>query len=112
MSIQFNTAPPPAAVTAETAAPQPQSAPKPAVQTTEPPPSAEAIRQAARQINEFLKSSAAAIEFSVDSQSDKVIVRIVDPQTKEVIRQLPSEEMIAISKSIDRMTSLLLHQKA
>jgi flagellar protein FlaG len=39
-------------------------------------------------------------------------VRIVDSQTKEVIRQIPSEEMLAISKYMDQMSGKLIQQKA
>jgi len=41
----------------------------------------------------------------------KIVVRIVDSQTNEVIRQMPSEEMIAISKSLDQMSGWLIKQK-
>ena len=68
--------------------------------------------QAARAINEFLKSSSANVEFMVDGRSSKVIVRVVDSETGQVIRQMPSEEMLAISQALDRMTGLLLEQKA
>ena len=47
----------------------------------------------------------------VDSESDRVVVRIVDTQTKQTIRQIPSEEMLAISKSLDQLTGLLIQQK-
>jgi flagellar protein FlaG len=68
--------------------------------------------QAATQINEFLKSSAASVEFTVEGASDRVIVRVIDSATRHVIRQMPSEEAIAISRSLDRMTGLLVEQKA
>lgn len=83
------------------------AAPKPPVVT------AEVASQVARQINEFLKlSSAANVEVSVDTDSGAVVMRVVDNETHEVLRQIPSEEMLAISKSIDQMTGLLLRQKA
>lgn len=76
------------------------------------PLSSEAVKQVARQINDFLKSSSSSIEFTVDGDSSTVVVRIVDSQTNELIRQIPSEEMIAISKSLDQMAGLLLKQTA
>jgi flagellar protein FlaG len=115
MNIQSNTAAPPPSVPRETAPAQARSTPAPAVQgarTPAAPPSDASVKQAARQINEFLKSSKADVEFSVDSSSKHVVVRIVDAQTKEVIRQMPSEETIAISKSLDQMGGLLIQQKA
>ena len=38
--------------------------------------------------------------------------RIVDSATKELIRQIPSEEMLAISESLDKMIGFLIAQKA
>ena len=72
----------------------------------------QATREAAAQINEFLKSSAASVEFTVEGTSEQVIVRVVDSATHHVIRQMPSEEALAISRSLDRMTGLLVEQKA
>jgi len=91
---------------------QPQAPPAPAQAAAPALPSAEAARQTAHQINEFLKLSSAGVEFAVDGQSDRVIVRIVDVETKQVIRQIPSEEMLAISHSLERVSGLLLEQKA
>ena len=77
------------------------------------PPGAEAAQQAARRINEFLKSSSSAsVEFTVEGQSNRVVVRVVDSETGQLIRQMPSEEMLAISHALDRVTGLLLEQKA
>jgi flagellar protein FlaG len=39
-------------------------------------------------------------------------VRVVDTVTGEVIRQVPSEELLAISRSIDKLQGLLLRQEA
>jgi flagellar protein FlaG len=71
-----------------------------------------AVEQAVAQIRKFVQSSAAELEFSVDNASGRVIVRVTDSQTKEVIRQLPSEEVLAISRALDRFQGLLLAQKA
>jgi flagellar protein FlaG len=75
-------------------------------------PDPQKAAQAAKEINDFLKSSSAGIEFQIDNQSERVIVRVVDTETKQLIRQVPTEEMVAISHALDRMTGLLLAQKA
>lgn len=41
-----------------------------------------------------------SFEFSLDSQSQSIILRIVDAQTKEVLQQLPSELALKISRLI------------
>ncbi len=122
--MKIGTAQPPAAgsnaapathlpgASAAAAAGSPPSAPVHPVAQQQPPASVEAAQQAAARINEFLKSSAANVEFTVDAASDQVIVRVVDSETQQLIRQMPTEEMLAISRALDRLSGLLLAQKA
>ena len=71
------------------------------------------VRKAAQQVNEALKGTASSeLEFSVEADNKQVVVRLVDSQTKELIRQIPSEEMVAMSKAIDNLSGLLIQQKA
>lgn len=95
-------------------APRPAPAPAPAAGTvgTSQAASPETVREAARRVGESLKASGANLEFQVDDASGKVLVRIVDGQTGQLIRQIPSEEMLAIARALDRMQGLLLTQRA
>ncbi len=83
-----------------------------AAQPRQPPLSAQVVAEVAQQINDFLRSNSASLEFQVDSQSGEVLVRVVDSDTNEVIRQIPSEQIIAIAHAIDQMYGLLFKQKA
>lgn len=51
------------------------------------------------------------IRFSLDRESKRVVVKIVDPGTEEVVRQIPPEEMLQIMKRIDQMLGLILDEK-
>lgn len=97
----------------EAASRQPVVAPAPA---QSPAPSQQLnvadMEQIARRVGEALKTSSANLEFKVDDDSGKVVVRVVDSQTNELIRQIPSEEMLSISRALDQMQGLLLRQKA
>jgi len=77
-----------------------------------PPVDDAQLKAAIKAANSALESAQSGIEYSVDSASGKTIVRIMDKQTNEIIRQLPSEEMLEIAKAIDRFEGMLLHQKA
>ena len=88
------------------------SPPAPEVPPTQPNTTEEAVRQSAQKINAFLKQASTGIEFKVDGHSNQVIVRVVDNETGQVLRQMPSEEMLAISQALDRVAGLLLNQKA
>lgn len=40
--------------------------------------------------------------FSIDQQSGEVLVKILDANTHELIRQIPSEEALALARNIER----------
>ena len=72
----------------------------------------EKLRSAVEKIQEFVSSTASDIEFSVDEESGQTIVKVVDRETDEVIRQIPSQEMLDLAKALDRLQGLLIKQKA
>lgn len=79
-----------------------------------PPPEAnrELVEVAAKQIDSFVKTMGRSLSFSVDDTTGRSVVRVVDPETKEVIRQLPPEETLKIAKSLEFVSSVLVQQKA
>lgn len=92
---------------------------RPASEATQAPPApartevSEAdIKRAVKAANRALEASASGIEFSIDHDSGKTVVRITDKQTHQVIRQIPSQEMIEIARAIDRLQGNLLDQIA
>jgi len=88
-----------------------EATPKAAPANTESP-SRSRVGRAIDSINQRLAESGADLRFSMDEDSGKLIVRVVDTATKEVIRQIPSEESLAISQSIEKLQGLLVKQKA
>jgi len=76
------------------------------------PPSRESVNVAARQIESFVKSTNRNLNFSVDDSLGVPIVRVVDPETQDVIRQIPAEETLRIAKSLEFLNSVLVRQKA
>lgn len=74
--------------------------------------SANGLRQAVERINQSLPPSNQGIEFSIDEDSDRVIVKVVDRETREVLRQMPSKEALDIAKALDRTQGLLIKLEA
>ena len=77
-----------------------------------PQPSPEQVRQAVEAVKMAVEPVARDLHFTVDKETGKTIISVVDSATKEVIRQIPGEEIVAIAKAIDRMKSLLFKQTA
>ncbi|MDR1310682.1 MAG: flagellar protein FlaG [Burkholderiaceae bacterium] len=50
--------------------------------------------------------AASSLQFSVDDESGQVVIRVIDGETQEVIKQFPSEEAIALLKSLTQLGSL------
>jgi len=91
-------------------------APSPAV-APQPEPSAEQVNQAVQKINATLSAQSQGIEFAIDPSSHRIVVKVVDQQTNQVIRQIPSKEALAIADSIDQGSfdqtqGLLIKQQA
>jgi len=50
------------------------------------------------------------LEFSVNSELDKVIVKVIDPETNKVIRQIPSEDLQKIQIQMKHAIGLLFDE--
>lgn len=74
--------------------------------------SAEKLQAAVEKMNELMQASDRALQFSVDDTSEKVVIKVVDQQTDEVIRQIPSEETLKFSEFLEGMVGMIFDQKA
>jgi flagellar protein FlaG len=66
------------------------------------------IDQAVSKTNSFLAGG--SVQFLVDG--DKTIVKVIDPKTNQIIRQIPSEEAIAIAENLDKLQGMLINSRA
>lgn len=72
-----------------------------------------AVQQAVSTLNQAMLQANRALEFSVDTDTSRTVVKMVDTQTGELIRQFPSESALAISRTIDEFQQgALLNSKA
>ena len=74
-------------------------------------PSRETVARAAEQMQKFVSTMGRNLSFSIDGTTGHHIVRVTNPATGEVVRQLPSEEMLRIAHSLTQI-SALVNQKA
>lgn len=49
-----------------------------------------------------------AIRFEIDSELDAVIVKVIDKESGDVIRQIPPEELVELSKKIKDYNGYIL----
>lgn len=75
-------------------------------------PSSEELQAAVESVSETVKSFNNSLRFSIDDTTGQTVVKVIDIDTKEVIKQIPSKEMLALAKALDQITGLLVKQKA
>ncbi|MGQ9607781.1 MAG: flagellar protein FlaG [bacterium] len=59
-----------------------------------------------------IELSSASITFTKDKATDEVIIKIVDSETKEVIKQIPPEEIMKLKRFLTELQGILLDKKA
>jgi uncharacterized FlaG/YvyC family protein len=62
--------------------------------------SQQALEKAVSQMAAYIQNTQRDMDFSVDEVTGRVVVRVIDSDSEEVIRQIPSEEMLAISRHL------------
>ncbi len=74
--------------------------------------SAEDIQATVAQLNEFMSQGQRSLSFSIDDSAGEVVVRVTDKETNELIRQIPSEEVMKFKQHLDAMLGMLFNEKA
>jgi flagellar protein FlaG len=63
-------------------------------------------------LNDTAKLFNTQLQFSVDPSTGRRIVKVTDSSTNEVIRQIPAEDVLRLSKAIDDFKGLLVKDTA
>lgn len=74
--------------------------------------SAEKLQATVEKMNELMKESDRSLQFSVDDSSERVVIKVVDLQTEEVIRQIPTEETLKFSEFLEGMVGMIFDEQA
>jgi len=72
----------------------------------------DAAETAMKDIQHFISSQASSVRISKDNTSGHMVVQLVDPGTGEVIRTLPSEELLRLARSFEMLGNKMVHQVA
>lgn len=68
------------------------------------------IERAVGKVREVLQQSNSHLQIEVDSDLQRVIVKILSGDSGEVIRQIPPEEVIALAKDLSSKKGLLFEE--
>jgi flagellar protein FlaG len=72
----------------------------------------EATESAMKDIQHFISSQERSVRITKDETSGHMIVKLVDPSSGEVIRTLPSEELLRLARSFEMLGNKMVHQVA
>lgn len=87
-------------------------APKPEQQAKNTEVDKAVLKEAVKKLNETVAPALQTVEFAMDEEADRIVVKVVDKTTQKVIRQMPNEEVLAFSKTLDKLQGLVIRQTA
>jgi flagellar protein FlaG len=67
-----------------------------------PKVSEDEIKRATEELQRCVNEMAPELQFSVDEDTGRSIITLTDRNTNEVIRQIPSEEALALARAMDQ----------
>lgn len=70
------------------------------------------VREAVDKIERVVSPAAQDLRFSIDDETGITVVKLIDTETQTVLRQIPTEEVLEISKALDKLQGLLVRNKA
>lgn len=60
------------------------------------------VDKALSNLNDYAQNFQRNINFSVDEYTDRTVIRVIDSESNEVIRQIPSEDILEIARAMDQ----------
>lgn len=91
--------------------PAPVTRPQPAIDTGRAELTPTELAEIVQMANKAMELNKSNLKFMMDPDSTKPVVQIVDQETQEVLKQIPSVEMLKIAKAIEKMQGILMSRE-
>ena len=75
-------------------------------------PAREDVEQAAVRVKEVLRGTTSRLEIEIDHDLHKAVIKVFSGESGEIIRQIPSQELLDLAKHLDEPKGLLVHERA
>jgi len=69
------------------------------------------LEELVKELEKKLSMLNTQLKISIDKDTDMVVVKVIDKETKKVIRQIPPEYVLKIVKYLDEIAGLLYNNK-
>lgn len=67
-------------------------------------PNPKDLEQALSNLNDYTQNINRELNFSIDEATNRTVIKVIDPESEKVIREIPSKEILAIARSIDQFS--------
>ena len=74
--------------------------------------SVDRIREMIRELEEALPAASNSLSFRVDEVLDRPVITVVDQKSGEIVRTLPSDEVLRVAHNIEKMRGILFDKPA
>ncbi len=74
----------------------------------DPASSSEQLQKAVVAINEYVQSINRDLQFSVDEDTDRTVIKVIDSESGELIRQIPDEVFLELARKLNEDGGLQL----
>ena len=81
------------------------------VNNTENTLSPESLDKVAQQLQSFMSEMNRGLEFSVDEDSGRDVIKVIDKESGETVKQFPSEQVLDIVSKLAEATGVLVDFK-
>lgn len=92
------------ATAAEEKQPEPEPKFEPLVSSEE---RRENLRSAIQRLNDMMKESSRALNFSMDETTDRVVITVKNANTGEVVRQIPDATFLRVAHNLENLKGVL-----
>ena len=75
-------------------------------------PEHEELGNAVADLNKVAQAASQGVRFSIDEDTGRTVVKVVDTQTDKVLRQIPTVEALKLWRSIEQMQGVMLRDTA
>jgi flagellar protein FlaG len=75
-------------------------------------PTREQVEQAAARVKEVLRGTTSRLEIEIDPDLHRVVVKILNGESGEIIRQIPAQELLDLAKHLDGPKGILVRERA
>jgi flagellar protein FlaG len=77
-----------------------------------PAPTKEQVEQAAVRVKDALRGTTSRLEIEIDPDLHQAVIKILNGESGEIIRQIPSQELLDLAKHFDEPKGILVSKRA